>query len=239
MEDALTKMGWLRWAVLVTLVAAAPVLGAGRVGAAGDGATGSKQRATQACLERWNWMHYSGFFDAKGSVRAWVRVQPCRVEVAAFATNFFSCSETRFGGIACALHASGTLSSTRLRHYNARLYSQSGRIVLDHSLPDAQVTKPGWVQRYPVIWGLVIPFDGQGKLRPGLRLSNWPGDPDPLACTVPARKGEHWWTKYDPQPFGCGGGLFCFAPPAAVHLACAGPGGPTMFYRGLMHVLRY
>jgi hypothetical protein len=126
-----------RLVLLVILVGLAASLGAS---AARSGSPPSAA-AQQSCVDRWNWMHYGGWFVASAEVRrvpARVRANPCRIEIAYLLAAsgghtlvpYFPCSVNRFGAYVCAAHAYGRL---RLSGTNARFFpKRNGWMRLDH-----------------------------------------------------------------------------------------------------------
>jgi hypothetical protein len=140
--------------------------------------------ARQHCVDRFNWMNYRGSFGFQPniSVPAKAEARPCRIEIAyrllrsdpdyrVYLGTYFPCSLNRFDAYVCAEHALGAPGRPPRAGYNARYFIRSGSIRLDHP-PRRPVTteKPGWVRRYPVDHGFIVPFDRAGRLREGLTL---------------------------------------------------------------------
>jgi hypothetical protein len=104
-----------RLTLLIIVVAVGAGLGASVTRAGSSPSTA----AQQSCVDRWNWMHYGGWFVGSAEVRwvpARVRANPCRIEIAYLVTA---------GGgldLARTSRASSTLRRLRLRH--ARLRSR-------------------------------------------------------------------------------------------------------------------
>jgi hypothetical protein len=124
----------------------------------------ARPAALQACVDRWNWMHYGGWFVPSAEVPsepARVRAHPCRIEIAYrlprsdpsfryLLGSYFPCRLNRFGAYVCASHAWDTAGRRPLHHLNARFFpKRNGRIVLDQP-PERRLAtpKPEWVRRY-------------------------------------------------------------------------------------------
>jgi hypothetical protein len=199
----------------------------------------------QACVDRWNWMHFRGRFVPEDhiSVPAKVKARPCRVEVAyrlqrsdrlyrEYLGFFFPCSVNGFGAFVCASHAVGLPGDPPRRGYNARYFRRSGRLRLSNPPARPVATeKPDWVRRYPVDQGFIVPFDRRGQLRAGLTLRGSIG----AGCTT--------FTNI-PRPtrlIGCGAGLYCFVPRLPVRdgqrLACPSESGSRLFHSGRLRVV--
>ncbi len=196
--------------------------------------------ALQACVIRWNWMHYGGWFVPSGHVRsepARVRADPCHIDIAYrfrrgspqnkhYLGLYFPCGLNRFGAYVCASHTYGVPDGRPLRGLNARYFASNGRIVLDHP-PGRPVVpvKPEWVRRYPVDHGFIVPFDRRGRLRRGLTVA--PARPLPCSTAPDDRRWPYLW--------GCGGTMLCFAPSRPPHagelLMCPTEPGSRRFFR--------
>jgi hypothetical protein len=131
--------------------------------------------AQQSCVDRWNWMHYGGWFVGSAEVR-WaptrVRTNPCRIEIAYLVTAgggrglapYFPCVVNRFGAFVCAAHAYGAANGSRLSRSNATFFpKRNGSMRLDRPPTQHPLTaKPSWVRRYEVDHGFIVPFDRRG-----------------------------------------------------------------------------
>jgi hypothetical protein len=223
-----------RLVLLVILVGVAASLGAS-VARSGSPPSAAAQ---QSCVDRWNWMHYGGWFVRSAEVRwapARVRANPCRIEIAYLLAGsgrhtlvpYFPCSVNRFGAYVCAAHAYGPANGLRLSGTNARFFpKRNGWMRLDYPRTHRPVTaKPSWVRRYEVDHGFIVPFDRRGRLRAGLTLTA----ARPFQCyTLP--DDQQW-----PYLWGCGGTSVCFAPTLPARrgelLACPTQPGSRRFVR--------
>ncbi len=120
--------------------------------------------------------------SSREAVPAKVQARPCRIEIAYrversdpaykhYLGTYFPCTVNRFGAFRCPEHAYGVPDDPPRTGFNARFFPRTGRIRLHHPpvIPVA-TPKPDWVRLYPVQAGFIVPFDRQGRLRPGLTL---------------------------------------------------------------------
>lgn len=198
-------------------------------------------QARQVCVDRWN--HTNMRWSRSAS--AIVKSGPCRVTIAYYSS--YEGKEDRSLGFECRLNTYGAYTcpyradvgagvsnpgakGPNLVGWNARL-RQSGRLVLDRAPRNPRRTSPPWwAVRYPVIGGLIVPFDHAGRLRSGLKL------------TGPARRdicrAQPLWATAN-GPLECGetsaDRILCFPPrrPARVGdiLACPRREGSRSFTR--------
>jgi hypothetical protein len=225
---------------VVAILLAAGVVGSSASTSSGASETGAAQ--LQACVDRWNWLHYNGWFghSRNTSIPARVQARPCRLEVAyqphrhdnrAFRASYFPCRLNRLGAYVCASHAHGLPNDPPRRGHNARYSARSGRIRLDRPPARPVATpKPDWVRRYPVNDGFIVPFDRRGRLRSGLTLRG----PTELRCATFAS------IRHRSRLLGCGAGLHCFVPRLPVRdrmrLACPAAAGSRVFRHGRLRV---
>jgi len=148
--------------------------------------------------------------------------------------TYFPCTVNRFGAFRCPEHAYGVPDDPPRTGFNARFFPRTGRIRLHHPpvIPVA-TPKPDWVRLYPVQAGFIVPFDRQGRLRPGLTLRGRASSR--TTCTTFA--GIHQRSRL----YGCGAGLYCFAPSLPhrnrQRLACPDDLGSRIFRRGRLRAL--
>jgi hypothetical protein len=203
-------------------------------------AASSPAALLQACVERWNRLHYDHAFvlPPQRSVPARVRAKPCRIEIdyrlsrsdslyKSYLGMYFPCALNRFQAYVCAEHADGRPGARPRRNQNARYFARDGTIRLNRPPARAvSVPKPDWVRRYPVTAGFIEPFDRNGKLRAGLRFGRTLRSP---ACAT--------FPRIDRTTLiACGGGRYCFVPrlPVRNHelIACPTDRGSRLFNPG-------
>jgi hypothetical protein len=209
-----------------------------------DHAPPSPAALRQACVERWDWLHYDhAFVPSPGQTApVTVRIEPCRIEIdyrfsrsdpayKHYLGTYFPCALNRFGAYVCTEHALGLPDAPPRTGQNARYFSNDGTIRL-HRPPThpISVAKPDWVRRYPVTEGFIEPFDENGKLRTGLKLRGPVGS---TACAT--------FPNIDHSTLiGCGAGLYCFVPRLPVRnkepIACPTDRGSRLFKRGRLVV---
>jgi len=203
-------------------------------------AASSENQQRQACVDRWNWMNYEGHFSKLDVVPAKVDTHPCRIGVAyipdrsyAYNRRGFLCTVNAFGAFRCPEHADWR--APRRAAFNARFFAhRNGVIRLDRppGRRAAQV-KPEWVRRYPVESAFVVPFDRNGHFRPGLTLTGRRHE----AWTCGTFASIHQQTAL----YGCGAGLYCFAPSLPARdgqlLACPRDRGSRIFVRSRLRLL--
>lgn len=225
---------------VIAILAAAAAVGTALPASTGLDTTAQRLRA---CVDRWNWMHYDGMFGDRRhtSIPARVQAGPCSIEVAyrpraegnrPFLSAYFPCRLNRFGAYDCAEHAHGLPADPPRRDHNARYSVRSGRIRLDQPPARPVATPmPGWVRRYAVDHGFIVPFDGRGRLRAGIVL----GKRSELTCQTFAG------IRHRSRLLACGAGLYCFVPRLPVRhqarLACPSARGSRLFYKGRLRVL--
>src|SRR6266545_2886274 len=198
------SFGVVARAVLVSLALAVVLT---PISSRGGAASAPGAVALQACVIRWNWMHYGGWFVPSGHVRsepARVRADPCHIDIAYrfrrgspqnkhYLGLYFPCGLNRFGAYVCASHTYGVPDGRPLRGLNARYFASNGRIVLDHP--------------------------------PGLTVA--PARPLPRSTAPDDRRWPYLW--------GCGGTMLCFAPSRPPHagesLMCPTEPGSRRFFR--------
>jgi hypothetical protein len=198
----------------------------------------------QACVERWNWLHYDHAFvpSPARTAPATVKTKPCRIEIdyrfsrsdpayKHYLGTYFPCALNRYGAYVCTEHALGLPDDPRRTGQNARYFFKDGTIRLKRPpTHPITITKPDWVRRYPVTEGFIEPFEN-GKLRTGLKLRGHVGSPD--CATFP--NIDH------STLIGCGAGLYCFVPRLPVRnkelMACPTDRGSRLFERGRLVVL--
>jgi hypothetical protein len=230
--------------VFGTLAAASGAV-LGTASARGSATLASDIRAIQACADRWNWMNYRAQF-AYEVVPAKVQAKPCRIEIAYrlkrrdpgykhYLGTYFPCTVNRHGAFRCPEHAVGRPDDPPRTGFNARFSPLTGRIRLYHP-PSAPIatSRPDWVRSYPVEAGFIVPFDRQGRLRPGLTLRGRPSFRKTCTAFVAIRQHS--------RLYGCGAGLYCFAPSLPPRngqvLACPNDRGSRVFTRGRLRLLR-
>lgn len=198
----------------------------------------------QACVERWNWLHYDHAFvpSPNRTAPVTVKIRPCRIEIdyrlsrsdslyKSYLGMYFPCALNRFGAYVCTTHALGLPGARPRSGHNARYFVKDGAIRLNRPPPESiSVPKPDWVRRYPITQGFIEPFDQSGKLRAGLRLAGTLRTP---GCTT--------FPNIDRTTLiGCGAGLNCFVPRLPVRngelVACPTDPGSRLFNRGRLLV---
>jgi hypothetical protein len=200
----------------------------------------------QACVERWNWMHYAHLHVNNRSVPATVRAKPCRIEIdyrlsrsdplyASFLGTYFPCTLNRYLAYVCASNAYGVPDARPRTGQNARYFTRNGAIRLNRPpTRPVSVSKPDWVLRYPVTKGFIEPFDKNGKLRSGLTLSKPLRPPRGWPCQTFADTDRSTLIP-------CPAGLYCFVPVLPVRdrelIACPIDRGSRVFNRGRLRVL--
>jgi hypothetical protein len=220
------------------------VLVAGGCGSSTHRATPAMLR--QACVVRWNWLHYGHEFVPSPAPNATapvvVRVKPCRIEVdyrlsrsdpnyKSYLGMYFGCVLNRFQAYVCDSHAIGLPGDPPRKGQNGRYFVKDGTIRLNRPpVRPIAVSKPGWAKRYPIKEGFIEPFDQHGALRPGLALRG----------RVPA-PGCATFRDLQRSTFViCGAGIVCFVPHLPVHerelIACPTNRGSRVFNRGRLVV---
>ncbi len=224
-------------AILLTLALAA----CGSERGAQSSAEPSADAVRQACVERWNWMHYVGDFVElpNRSVPVTVRINPCRIEIdyrlpdaPHIKSLYFPCGLNQFQAYVCTEHALGLPAGPPRTGQNGRYFSATGRIHLDRA-PQHPVTapRPAWIKRYPVTHGFIEPFDSHGQLRLGL---TWRKPlTQPYSCGTFPKIAQT-------TLIGCGAGLYCFVPRLPVSnrelIACPATRGSRTFFRARLYV---
>ena len=97
----------------------------------------------QACVERWNWLHYDHAFvpPPNRSAPVTVKTRPCRIEIdyrlsrydplyKTYLGMYFPCVLNRFLAYVCAEHATGLPGARPRRGQNGRYFAPTGRIQL-------------------------------------------------------------------------------------------------------------
>lgn len=163
--------------------------------------------ALQACTDRFNWMNFSGWYGLS-PVPARVQASPCRVTIAygtsaAEQSLSFPCVLDSYGAYSCASHAVGQMNGPPLQGANATYYGKSGVLRLTTPGRVGAAPKPDWMKEYPVDHGFIVPFDSQGKLRPGLTLIDSTWD---FNCTTSTN------TPWRTELISCPASATCFVP---------------------------